>query len=81
MFLFLQQCTVVTNKDASKALVCTRLNARDAVPVTVCAADQLIVFFKGPHNNDFIAHDWSHLNDTRLQIFGWLCADCVDQEH
>ena len=32
--------------------------------------DHVIVFFKGRSNNEVITHDWSHLNDTRLQIFG-----------
>jgi len=35
--------------------------------------DQVMVFFKGLHDNEVTAHDWSHLNDTRLQIFGWYC--------
>ena len=38
-----------------------------ALPVCV---DQMLVFFKGRHDNEVTAHDWSHLNDTRLQIFG-----------
>ena len=40
------------------------------VAVVHLCVDHLMVLFKGRHRNDVSTRDWTHVNDTQLQIFG-----------